>query len=122
MWGPRPAELSPELRNALETQIYCSTASQCKLIWERGIYYVANYARWPIVAETANLIETEHPYNGRTGLAFRITREPMADGSYRIATTAWCGLSDHQCKPHADEGIARAKYYMMTGQRQGGGR
>ncbi|MFF7399448.1 hypothetical protein ACFZAI_23550 [Achromobacter sp. NPDC008082] len=116
--GPRPATLSPELQKALDTPLYCSEASECKLVWERGIYYVANNSRWRVMAETSNLIETEYPDKGYYGLAYRITREPMGNGRYRISTQAWCGLKDWQCKPHADEGVARAKYYMMTGQSQ----
>lgn len=112
----RSANLTPELQNALDTPLYCNNASECKLMWERGIYYVANNSKWRVVAETSNLIETERPYKNYYALAYSITREPMGEGRYRIATAAWCGLQDWVCRPHADEGIARAKYYMKTGQ------
>lgn len=121
-FGPRTANLTPELQNALDTPLICSTASECKLMWERGIYYVANNSKWRVVAETSNLIETEHPYTNYYALAYSITREPMGDGRYRISTRAWCGLKDWKCRPHADEGLARAKYYMKTGQQQNGAR
>ena len=113
---PRAPTLAPELQQALDTPLYCNNDSECQLMWERGVYFVANNSRWRIMAETRNLIETEYVPDGWYPLAYRITREPMGNGRYRIATTAWCGVEEVRCKPHPDYGIARAKFYMRTGQ------
>ncbi|MFJ1302778.1 hypothetical protein ACILG0_22685 [Pseudomonadota bacterium AL_CKDN230030165-1A_HGKHYDSX7] len=118
MLYPDPKEsLSPELRTALDTPLICKGEAECKLMWERGIYYVANNSRWQMVAQTSNLIETDSVPRGSPHLSYSITREPLGGGSYRIATQAWCGGSERFCKPNAPEAIARAKLYMRTGQR-----
>ena len=39
--GNRTADLSPELRDAFETELYCTGESQCKLMWERAVYYLS---------------------------------------------------------------------------------
>ncbi len=113
----RTADLSPELRDAFETELYCTGDAQCKLMWERAVYYVATTSRWSLQAQTNNLIETEGVPNNYYALGYSITREPMGEGRYRIETRAWCGLKRSQCRPHADEGVARAKFYIRTGKK-----
>lgn len=114
---PRPADLSPELQTAFDTPLYCTGEKECKLMWERAIYFVSTSSRWPLISQTNNLIETEGVPKDYYGLAYSIVREPMGEGRYRIATQAWCGLPAAACRPHADEGVARAKLYMRTGQK-----
>ncbi|WMD22254.1 hypothetical protein RAS12_07700 [Achromobacter seleniivolatilans] len=111
------AKLSPELQSALDTPLYCTGESECKLMWERAIFYISTTSRWQLRVQTNNLIETEGVPANYYALAYSVAREPMGEGRYRLASQTWCGLKGFQCRPHADEGLARLKYYIRTGQK-----
>lgn len=108
--------LSRELRDELNTPLYCEGEDECKVMWERASFFVNTNAGFKIQIHNDTLIETYNPTDYSTRLAYSISKEPLGDGRYQIWTIAWCA-SMSGCTPHYNEGIARAKQYIRTGKK-----
>lgn len=107
--------LSAELQQELVAPLYCSSESECKLMWERATFFVTKYAGFKLQIHNDTVIQTYNPTHASVKLAFNITREPKGDGKYQIWTKVWCD-NIFGCQPDHNEATAKAKRYMRTGQ------
>ena len=108
-------KLSSEVQYELDRALYCQTEDDCKAMWERATYYVSTHAGYKMQIVSDTVIETHNPTQHSTALAFKVTKEPVGTGQYRLWTTAWCA-NMFGCVPNKFEAIAKAKYYIRTGE------
>lgn len=111
--GVKP-QLSEELQTALDSPLFCENEFECKIMWERAVYFVNRNAGFKIQLLKDSIIETYNPPSTSTRLAFSITKEPLGNGRYQIWTKAWCS-NIFGCIPNNYEAMARAKRYIRTG-------
>jgi len=106
---PMGAELSEELAKPLS----CS-GDECKAMWDRAIYFVNTNSAYKIQTVNDNMIETYNPSQYSPKLAFRIIKQPLGDGAYKIIVQTWCD-NFLGCSPHSLTTTARAKRYIRSG-------
>lgn len=106
--------LSAEQQRLYETPLICTNEQQCSLFWERATYWVSTVSAFKIQTLSPSLIETFTPTGPSAQLAWKITKEPLPDGTYRIWIYAGCA-SRFGCTPRYELGIANAKRYIGTG-------
>ena len=83
--APPPEKVS-QFRSTIPT---CENADDCKAKWEAAQLWVVHNAAYKIQTATDVLIET---YNSTdTGIAVRVTKEPLGGGRYQILVTVGCG-------------------------------
>ncbi|GAB7228177.1 hypothetical protein VrSk94_18620 [Vibrio rotiferianus] len=109
-------ELTSDLKQELETPLVCSGESECSLMWERATYFVSHNAGYKIQIHNNTLIETYNSVDSSVKLAFKVSKEPLGDGKYRIWTKAWCA-NIISCHPNELETIAKAKRYIRVGRK-----
>jgi len=85
-------------------------------MWERATFFVNTNSGFKLQIHNDAVIQTYSSTNGSVRLAFNILREPMGNGKYRIWAGASCG-NMFGCIPTAQEGMAKAKRYIRTGQK-----
>ncbi len=112
--GKQP--LSPALQREADTALFCEGEEQCKEMWERATFWVKSHSGFKLQILNDSVIETYNSTGGSVRLAFSVTREPLGGGRYQIWTNARCD-NIFGCETPPIEAIARAKYYMRTGQR-----
>jgi len=85
----------------------CSGAKECEVKWSAARRFVVANSRWKIQTLTSDYLETFNSTNGDPGLAWRVSREPSADGqSYRIVPLAACA-NMFGCVPDAMQTMIR---------------
>lgn len=111
--GNQP-KLSATLQNALDSDLTCKGASECKLMWERATFYINETSGYKIQVYNDTIIQTFNSTEGSTKLAFSVAKEPLGNESYKMNVNAWCANMLF-CRPNQYEAIAKAKHYMKTG-------
>lgn len=106
-------EMSDELKAELYAPIICEEPD-CKLLWERAMFYVSNNAGFKMQIANDSLIETFNPTDYSVKLAYRIQKQPLGGGKYKILTSAWCA-NLFGCHPDQYEAILKAKRYIRSG-------
>lgn len=104
------------LQKELEQPLLCEGEVQCKEMWERAAFFVSSNSAYKIQIYNDNLIQTYSSTNSSTGLSYKITREPLGSGRYRIWVGAWCA-NIFGCHPNHLEASAKAKLYIRSGAR-----
>ena len=97
----------------LNTEIIC-TSENCELLWSRAMFFVSSKAGFKMQIANDYLIETYNPTDYSPKLAYRIQKQPLGNGNYKIMTSAWCA-NLFGCQPKQMQGIADAKRYIRTG-------
>ncbi|RBW66333.1 hypothetical protein DS893_04750 [Vibrionales bacterium C3R12] len=108
-----PKTLSSELQKEYETPLLC-TQNTCDKMWERGTFFISQNTGFKIQVHNNMIVETWNSTGSSTGLAFKMTKEPLPDGAYRIWTTSQCGHSLY-CDKDPIATVAKAKWYMRHG-------
>lgn len=68
----------------------CANKDDCSAKWDAAQLWIVHHAAYKIQTATNVLIETFNPSNSDTGLAARVTKEPMGAGKYKILVSLWC--------------------------------
>lgn len=85
----------------LRTRQTCDNPGECKAMWEAAQVWVAKNAAFKIQTQTDLIIETYNSPFKDSGLAVRVMREPLGDGTYLLTITADCGMSyNKDCDVH----------------------
>lgn len=113
-----PPKLDANLAGELDRPLYCEGEQQCREMWERAMFFVSNYAAYKIQIANDSLIQTYNPEQYSPRLAYKVSKEPLGGGRYQIWTNAYCANA-FGCSPTWQEGVARAKTYIRSGQRDG---
>jgi len=108
-----PRALTVHERAQLEP-IKCAGKAECDVYWQRAQVWVAKYSTWRIQTATDVLIQTYGPGDSNTELAYRIFREPTADGGFLISFWAGCG-NIFGCNARPVDAIANLRSYLFNG-------
>ena len=106
--------ITPEISKKLSDPLICEGEKQCKVMWDRAMYFINTNAAFKIQTVNDNMILTYNPKRYSTELAFRVIKQPLGDDKYKIITSAWCD-NMFGCQPDHWSAIARAKQYIRTG-------
>lgn len=68
----------------------CSDAKDCEVKWGAARNWILDHAGTKIQTYSADFIETYNPNRYSPLLAVAATKEPLADGSYKIVARMWC--------------------------------
>jgi len=108
---PTPLVLGPAANSATPV---CST--DCKEQWERAQLWLVNHAAYKIQTATDVILET---YKAEGGYyTFRVTKEPVGGGKYRIVIRMGCvegAVPWQNCDPTGSDLTAAFNYYVATG-------
>jgi len=111
-----PPQIPPEIEAELRTPLYCQNEAECKVMWERAVFYVNLNSGYKIQTHNDSIIQTYGPPSGSRRLAWSLSKEPKEDGVYQIWTQAYCG-NRTGCEPNQFRAVLDAKRYIKTGQR-----
>ena len=106
--------VSPYISKQLAKPLACKGEAQCKVMWDRAVYFVNTNAAFKIQTVNDNMIETYNPSRYSPKLAFRIIKQPLGDGAYRIRVKAWCD-NLFGCSPNELNATVKAKNYIRSG-------
>ena len=88
-------------------------SEKCNYMWEAAQVWVSNNSRYKIQLATSALISTYNSTNQSTDLAFRVTKEPIGGGKYKIVMMAncdnWIG-----CMPKPQEAIQQFNRHLNS--------
>ncbi len=104
--------VDPTIAKIAAYPINCSEKSLCDLYMQRAQVWISRNSRFRIQIATDSVVSTYGPTDN-LDMAYRVTREPNADGSAHISVQAGCG-SDY-CTPSVTEARAVLKNYIITG-------
>ena len=62
-------KLSADLQRELDTPLYCSSESECKILWERATFFVNANAGFKLQIHNDTVIQTYNPTNHSVSLA-----------------------------------------------------
>jgi len=65
-------------------------ADKCNYMWEAAQVWVSNNSAYKIQIATSAIISTYNSTRGSTDLAFKVTKEPIGSGKYKISMFARC--------------------------------
>lgn len=106
--------MSDELYKHLSTPLSCAGENECKIMWDRAMYFVNTNSGYKVQIANDNMIETYNPSQYSPKLAFRIIKQPLGDGAYKITVQTWCD-NFLGCSPDSRTTTARAKRYIRSG-------
>lgn len=109
-----PQPVKPAIIAAAEKPLVCQGEHECKLYWQRALFYVNRVSVFKVQTVTENLIQTYSPTSGTTDVAYNVSREPLGYGANRIWVKVWCD-NIFGCHPSIQNEIARFKTYVETG-------
>jgi hypothetical protein len=112
-----PGNLSPEMKAAYDKPLVCKGKEQCKLYWERALFYVNKHSTYKIQTSNDSIIQTFSPTGSSPRVGYNISREPIGTDEYRLWVKVWCD-NIVGCVPDVYEEIANVKIYV-TGARNG---
>lgn len=93
----------------------CVGAAACDRAWRIAQAWISDTSAWKIRLATDSLIETYGPTNSAVnGLAFRLLRRPLPDGSEQFDLSAVCRSPGYLCTPipTAERAVAQFALYM----------
>lgn len=82
-----------ELTALNSTTPICIDDKDCKAKWDAAQLWVVKYSSFKLQMVTDVSIETYSPPEYSDWLAYRVTKEPLGGGKYKIVVTAYCGLN-----------------------------
>lgn len=86
----------------------------CRECWERAQLWVAKHSRRKVQIATDVMIETYNPGDHEPEYAFKVIKEPIGGGVYRIQISMVCG-NMFGCSPEETD-IQRAfVFYVLRG-------
>ena len=107
--GPKPA--LPADFTAATVPLYCMSAEQCMLYWQRAQVWIANNSRWKIQLATDTLIETYNGVGESRDPGFRLLRVPQSNGWQELELTLAC-RSMFGCEHDRATYVASFKRYV----------
>ena len=113
--GCASTDLTPSLSKELHTPVICKGLKQCNAMWDRAMYFVNSHAGFKVHIANDNMIETYNPTAYSPKLAFKVTKQPLGDESYKIVTAAWCDDWLFGCMPDRLATMAKANRYIRSG-------
>lgn len=94
---------SPErlamIQEAEATVPICQGEEDCRVKWEAAQLWVVGNSRYRMQIVTDVLLETYGSANYDPTLSFRVTKQPMGEGRYRINIEGFCA-NILGCEPH----------------------
>lgn len=94
--------------------INCIDAEQCRLYWQRALFYINQHSEFKIQTVTDNLIQTFSPSGGTTRVGYNVVKEPLQGGMYRIWVRVGCD-NMFGCHPEKYGETNRMKNYVRSG-------
>lgn len=85
-----PAETQAKAALFRETVPVCIDQADCAAKWEAAQLWVVHNADYKLQTVTSVLLETYNSVDSSTGVAVRVTKEPVGDGKYQIKILAAC--------------------------------
>lgn len=90
-------------------------ADDCTEYWQRAQLWLAKHSNMKIQTSTDVLLQTYNPPSSAgSTYGFTITKEPLAEGQYKIVMEANC--SGMMCSPKVEEVYKAFYYYVKTGE------
>jgi len=90
------------------------TEADCPQYWQRAQLWLAKHSNMKIQTATDVLLQTFNPSSSSgSTYGFTVTKEPFADGQYKITMEAAC--SGMFCSPKVEEVYKAFFYYVKTG-------
>lgn len=114
--GSMPMATEATANRASADPVLCVDKAQCDIFWQRAQAWVANNSEYRLQMVTDTVIETQGPFAGRPGLAFRITRVPDNKDGASIYIPAVCG-SAFACSPASSDAIVSFKRFVSNSAR-----
>lgn len=109
-----PPPIRPEIVAAAEKPLTCDSEQECRLYWQRALFYVNRVSVFKVQTVTDSLIQTYSPRGGTTDVGYNVSREPLLNGGNRLWIKVWCD-NMFGCYPSITPEIARFKSYVTTG-------
>jgi len=85
-----PEYLAKRARLLDETTPVCDGDADCNAKWNAAQHWVVNNAGFKIYKANNDLIDTYYGSQWDERLVFRVTKEPLGDGKYKILASASC--------------------------------
>lgn len=87
----------------------CSSESECKLMWDKAVYFVSSNARMAIRNSGDNIVETYASNDMK--LHAKVNKVPLSENRYRIESVWGCG-NMFGCSTNPVEIKARFNEYL----------
>lgn len=94
--GPDEAVYKAEYKRTIPT---CHSEKECEVKWAAARRWIIDNSRFKFQHLTPTFMETYNPPEYSVSLGFRVSKEPLQNGGYKIVSWAWC-RNTFRCDPN----------------------